>query len=56
MTPQKLLHIRLDLELIADLIDENSTVLDLGCGEGDLLHRLLYEKNVKGHGVEIFNK
>ena len=56
MTPQKLLHIRLDLELISDLVAENSTVLDLGCGTGDLLYKLLKEKNVQGHGVEIFDR
>jgi methionine biosynthesis protein MetW len=56
MTPQKLLHIRLDLELISELVAENSTVLDLGCGTGDLLFKLLKEKNVQGHGVEIFDQ
>lgn len=56
MTPQKLRHIRLDLELISDLVAENSTVLDLGCGAGDLLYKLLKEKNVQGHGVEIFHQ
>jgi len=56
MTPQKLLHIRLDLELISNLVAENSTVLDLGCGTGDLLFKLLKDKNVQGHGVEIFDQ
>lgn len=56
MTPQKLRHIRLDLELISDLVAENSIVLDLGCGTGDLLFKLLKEKNVQGHGVEIFDQ
>ena len=56
MTPQKLLHIRVDLELISDLVAKNSTVLDLGCGTGDLLFKLLKDKNVQGHGVEIFDQ
>jgi methionine biosynthesis protein MetW len=56
MTPQKLRHNRLDLELILDLVAENSTVLDLGCGTGDLLFKLLKERNVQGHGVEIFDQ
>ena len=46
-------HIRLDLELIAGLVVKNSTVLDLGCGDGELLHKLIKEKNIQGHGVEF---
>jgi methionine biosynthesis protein MetW len=49
-------HIRLDLELIADLIERNSTVLDLGCGNGELLQKLIREKDVQGHGVEFSDK
>jgi len=49
-------HLRLDLELIANLVTENSSVLDLGCGSGDLLLKLMREKNVQGHGVEISEK
>ena len=56
MTIKKLEHLRPDLELIADLVKENSTVLDLGCGAGDLLHKLLHERNVRGHGVEFYHK
>jgi methionine biosynthesis protein MetW len=44
---------RLDLDFIADLIAPDSTILDLGCGSGDLLHKLMKEKNITGHGVEI---
>lgn len=40
-------------KIIASMIEDNSTVLDLGCGEGDLLYLLEKEKGVKGHGVEI---
>jgi methionine biosynthesis protein MetW len=56
MSPQAESHIRIDLKLIADLIPQNSTVLDLGCGEGDLLDKLIKEKHVYGHGVEIFDE
>lgn len=48
-----LLKNRADLEIIASLIREGSTVLDLGCGDGNLLYYLKYNKNVKGMGVEI---
>ena len=49
-------HLRLDLELIANLVAENSSVLDLGCGTGELLEKLISEKKVLGHGVEISEK
>ena len=35
------------------LIPEGSRVLDLGCGNGDLLAALMQKKSVKGYGVEI---
>jgi len=54
MTPQKG-YTRPDLEIIADLVPENSRVLDLGCGTGDLLHKLIHEKNVRGHGIELLD-
>jgi methionine biosynthesis protein MetW len=46
-------EIRLDHRIIIDLIEPQSSVLDLGCGTGELLYRLIKEKNVRGHGVEI---
>lgn len=44
---------RTDLSIIANWIDKNSSVLDLGCGDGSLLHYLIHHKDVKGMGVEI---
>ncbi len=44
---------RFDLEIIASWIDPGSKVLDLGCGEGDLLKYLKNEKNVSGTGIEF---
>ncbi len=44
---------RFDLELIASWIKPNSTVLGLGCGDGELLHFLKKNKNVKETGIEI---
>jgi len=44
--------IRFDLQIIASWIKPNSTVLDLGCGEGQLLDYLVEYKQVIGTGIE----
>jgi methionine biosynthesis protein MetW len=46
-------HIRYDLEIIASLIKPKSKVLDIGCGNGELLEFLQKNKNVDGRGLEI---
>ncbi|MBE7036828.1 MAG: methionine biosynthesis protein MetW, partial [Ruminococcaceae bacterium] len=43
----------LNYKIVCDLIEKNSRVLDLGCGNGELLELLKKEKNIKGFGVEI---
>ena len=43
---------RYDLQLIASWIKPESTVLDLGCGEGELLYFLKEKKQVTGTGIE----
>lgn len=45
--------LRPDLAIIAQWIEPGSRVLDLGCGEGELLDYLRREKGVTGYGVEI---
>jgi homoserine O-acetyltransferase len=44
---------RVDYELIESLIEPNSTVLDVGCGGGELLNNLVNNKKVKGEGIEL---
>lgn len=44
---------RTDLQIISNLIKPGARVLDLGCGEGDLLAQLQDEKQVNGYGLEI---
>jgi len=44
---------RADLEIIHDWIPAGSRVLDLGCGNGELLASLHERKNVTGYGLEI---
>ena len=45
--------IRYDLEIIANLVKENSSVLDIGCGNGELLNFLKNHKRANGRGLEI---
>jgi len=45
--------LRPDLQLVADMIEPGSRVLDVGCGDGALLHYLLHHKNVDGRGIEL---
>jgi methionine biosynthesis protein MetW len=45
--------IRVDLQLIADMIEPKSRVLDVGCGDGTLLDYLLHMKEVDGRGIEL---
>ncbi|MFH0921582.1 MAG: methionine biosynthesis protein MetW [Fibrobacterota bacterium] len=42
-----------DDQWILNFIPNNASVLDLGCGNGNLLHALNSIKNAKGRGVEI---
>jgi homoserine O-acetyltransferase len=44
---------RVDYELIEGLIEHGSTVLDVGCGDGELLARLVSDKDIKGEGIEL---
>ncbi len=45
--------IRVDLQLIADMIAPATRVLDVGCGDGELLDHLWRTKQVDGRGMEI---
>lgn len=45
--------LRPDLRAISEMITPSSTLLDVGCGEGDLLSFLQQEKKVTGRGIEL---
>ena len=45
--------IRVDLQLIADMIEPDSRVLDIGCGDGTLLDYLVHFRQVDGRGIEL---
>lgn len=46
--------IRVDLQIIADMIEKGARVLDVGCGDGALLDYLVHFKQVDGRGIELF--
>lgn len=49
----KTIKLRPDLAMIADIVPDGARVLDLGCGNGDLLYVLKYNKNAIVQGIEI---
>lgn len=50
MTPARS---RPDFDEILRLVPQGARVLDVGCGEGDLLERLVRENRVDGRGLEV---
>ena len=44
---------RSDYAIIGEIVEPRSQVLDLGCGEGELLEWLAANKGVEARGVEL---
>ncbi len=44
---------RVDFEVIAGLVEAEARILDVGCGDGDLLDLLAGRKKVDGRGIEL---
>ena len=44
---------KINQDLISSLINNNDKVLDIGCGNGELLYFLEKTKNIQGQGIEI---
>ena len=44
---------RVDLLVVAQMVEPGARVLDVGCGDGELLKILTETKNVDGRGIEI---
>lgn len=47
------MSLRTDLQIISEWVKPGSRVLDLGCGDGTLLHHLQTHQQVSGYGLEI---
>lgn len=45
--------LRSDLAFIANWIPNKAHVLDVGCGDGAMLHHLMSQKGCSGYGIEI---
>jgi methionine biosynthesis protein MetW len=43
---------RYDFPIIAGWVNSNAKVLDLGCGDGELLNYLKKERHITGYGIE----
>jgi len=44
---------RLDLVVVADMVEHGAKVLDVGCGDGELLRLLAETRDVDGRGIEL---
>ena len=44
---------RVDLQLIADLVKPGTRVLDIGCGDGALIGHLFHTRGCDARGLEI---
>jgi methionine biosynthesis protein MetW len=44
---------RKDIEVVAEMVPRGSRVLDLGCGNGELLAHLRDHRDCTGYGIEI---
>ena len=52
VTPGRTGNYRSDHLLVAEMVDRGSKVLDVGCGDGDLL-QLLESRGIDGRGIEL---
>ena len=46
-------YVRPDFDVVTNWVPQGASVLDLGCGDGELLARLQRERGSIGYGVEI---
>ena len=44
---------RVDLVVVAEMVEPGAKVLDVGCGDGELLRLLADTRGVDGRGIEL---
>ena len=44
---------RVDLVLVSEMVERGAKVLDVGCGDGELLRLLAENRDVDGRGIEL---
>ena len=49
----KNLKMKKEFKVIANLLPNNTRVLDVGCGDGSLMNLLVNEKNIEARGLEL---
>ena len=49
----KSLKMKKEFKVIAELLPNNTRVLDVGCGDGSLMNFLKEEKNIEVRGLEL---
>jgi len=52
----KYLKMKNEFKIIANLLPEQSRVLDVGCGDGTLIEALIKQKNIDARGIELEEK
>ena len=52
VTPHRTANYRSDHLLVGEMVESGSKVLDVGCGDGDLL-QLLESRGIDGRGIEL---
>jgi methionine biosynthesis protein MetW len=52
----KNLKMKKEFKVIADLLSNDTRVLDVGCGDGSLMNLLVKEKNIEVRGLELEKK
>lgn len=45
--------VKRDFEIIGDMVEPGSNLLDLGCGDGSFLKEMFRTKGASGHGIDI---
>ena len=52
IAPSRIGNYRSDHLLVTEMVERGSKVLDVGCGDGDLL-QLLESRGIDGRGIEL---